>query len=86
MYGNLDEKQLPIFFESLLLMALALPALLKLTEWEIMSSDVRNIKSGSPGMINFAMFSDIRYLYHSRVSFNIVKGTTESRVECSLSK
>ena len=57
MYGNLDEKQLPIFFESLLLMALALPALLKLTEWEIMPSDVRNIKSGSPGMINFAMFS-----------------------------
>ena len=41
----------------MLLKALALPALLKLTEWEIMPSDVRNIKSGSPGKINFAMFS-----------------------------
>ena len=46
-------------------MAPALPALLRLTEWEIMPSDARNIKSRSPGMINFAMFSDIRYLYHS---------------------
>ena len=35
----------------------ALPALLKLTEWEIMPLDVQNIKSGSPGMINSATSS-----------------------------